>query len=144
MKSDVVVPEVGESVSSGILASWLKEDGETVSEGDELFELETDKATLAVPAPADGVLSIQVAEDTEVQVGQTVGVVDSEGQAAAARAPAPPQPTPPPQPTTPARKPPGARARTTSTVFLRPCGASSPRTTSMSQQSPAAARAGAS
>lgn len=83
MKSDVVVPEVGESVSSGILASWLKEDGETVSEGDELFELETDKATLAVPAPADGVLSIQVAEDTEVQVGQTVGVVDSEGAAAA-------------------------------------------------------------
>jgi 2-oxoglutarate dehydrogenase E2 component (dihydrolipoamide succinyltransferase) len=82
MKSDVVVPEVGESVSSGILASWLKEDGEKVSEGDELFELETDKATLAVPAPADGVLSIQVAEDTEVQVGQTVGVVDSEGQAA--------------------------------------------------------------
>lgn len=82
MKSDVVVPEVGESVSSGILASWLKADGETVSEGDELFELETDKATLAVPAPADGVLSIQVAEDTEVQVGQTVGVVDSEGQAA--------------------------------------------------------------
>ncbi len=81
MKSDVVVPEVGESVSSGILASWLKEDGETVSEGDELFELETDKATLAVPAPADGVLSIQVAEDTEVQVGQTVGVVDSEGTA---------------------------------------------------------------
>ncbi|NBF39382.1 MAG: dihydrolipoamide succinyltransferase, partial [Spirochaetes bacterium] len=82
MKSDVVVPEVGESVSSGILASWLKENGETVSEGDELFELETDKATLAVPAPADGVLSIQVGEDTEVQVGQTVGVVDSEGQAA--------------------------------------------------------------
>ena len=81
MKSDVVVPEIGESVSSGILASWLKEDGEKVSEGDELFELETDKATLAVPAPADGVLSIQVAEDTEVQVGQTVGVVDSEGAA---------------------------------------------------------------
>ena len=83
MKSDVVVPEVGESVSSGILASWLKEDGETVSEGDELFELETDKATLAVPAPADGVLTIQVAEDTEVQVGQTVALVDSEGGGAA-------------------------------------------------------------
>jgi 2-oxoglutarate dehydrogenase E2 component (dihydrolipoamide succinyltransferase) len=81
MKSEVVVPEVGESVSSGILASWLKEDGEAVSEGDELFELETDKATLAVPAPADGVLSIQVPEDTEVQVGQTVAVVDSEGAA---------------------------------------------------------------
>jgi 2-oxoglutarate dehydrogenase E2 component (dihydrolipoamide succinyltransferase) len=79
MKNEVVVPEVGESVSSGILASWLKENGEQVSEGDELFELETDKATLAVPSPADGVLSIQVEEDTEVQVGQTVAVVDSEG-----------------------------------------------------------------
>lgn len=78
MKNDVVVPEVGESVSSGILASWLKEDGETVAEGDELFELETDKATLSVPAPTDGVLSIHVAEDTEVQVGQTVAVVDTE------------------------------------------------------------------
>ena len=83
MKSDVVVPEVGESVSSGILASWLKQNGEAVSEGDELFELETDKATLAVPAPAGGVLSIQVPEDTEVQVGQTVAVVDSEGAAGA-------------------------------------------------------------
>ncbi|NBB91349.1 MAG: 2-oxoglutarate dehydrogenase complex dihydrolipoyllysine-residue succinyltransferase [Spirochaetes bacterium] len=82
MKSDVVVPEVGESVSSGVLASWLKTEGETVSEGDELFELETDKATLAVPSPADGVLSIKVSEDTEVEVGQTVGIVDSEGAAA--------------------------------------------------------------
>lgn len=81
MKTDVVVPEVGESVSGGILASWLKEDGESVAEGDELFELETDKATLSVPAPADGVLSIQVGEDTEVQVGQTVAAVDTEGAA---------------------------------------------------------------
>jgi len=86
MKTEVVVPEVGESVSSGILASWLKEDGETVAEGDELFELETDKATLSVPAPADGVLSIQVEEDTEVQVGQAVAVVDTEGGGTAAGA----------------------------------------------------------
>ncbi|MFP3959483.1 MAG: 2-oxoglutarate dehydrogenase complex dihydrolipoyllysine-residue succinyltransferase, partial [Spirochaetaceae bacterium] len=81
MKSEVKVPEVGESVTSGILAGWLKEDGETVSEGEELFELETDKATLAVPAPADGVLSIQVSEGTEVEVGRTVAVVDTEAAA---------------------------------------------------------------
>ncbi|MFW5784401.1 MAG: lipoyl domain-containing protein, partial [Spirochaetota bacterium] len=49
---DIEVPEIGESISSGILAAWLKEDGETVDEGEEIFELETDKATLGVPSPA--------------------------------------------------------------------------------------------
>lgn len=83
MKQEVQVPEVGESVSSGILASWLKQSGEMVEEGEELFELETDKATLAVPSPADGVLTIQVDEDTEVEVGQVVASIDTEAQATA-------------------------------------------------------------
>ena len=78
MKHEVQVPQIGESISSGLLATWLKQDGDTVAEGDELFELETDKATLAVPSPAAGVLSIQVKEDSEVQVGQVVAAVDSE------------------------------------------------------------------
>ena len=78
MKQEVQVPQIGESVSSGILATWLKNDGASVAEGDELFELETDKATLAVPSPVAGVLRIQVEEGTEVQVGQTVAEVDTE------------------------------------------------------------------
>ena len=57
--TDVVVPNVGESISSGILTSWLKQEGELVQEGDNLFELETDKATLEIPAPTAGVLHIQ-------------------------------------------------------------------------------------
>ena len=81
MKEDVQVPEVGESVSSGILATWLKQSGEMVEEGDELFELETDKATLAVPSPVGGVLTIQVEEDTEVEVGQVVASIDTEASA---------------------------------------------------------------
>lgn len=74
--TEIQVPEIGESVSSGILAAWLKHDGDSVAEGDEIFELETDKATLSVPSPAAGALRIAVAEGEEVEVGQVVGTVD--------------------------------------------------------------------
>jgi len=82
MKQEVQVPEVGESVSSGILATWLKNSGDQVSEGEDLFELETDKATLSVPSPVSGVLETQAAEGDEVEIGQTVAVVDTEKSAA--------------------------------------------------------------
>jgi 2-oxoglutarate dehydrogenase E2 component (dihydrolipoamide succinyltransferase) len=73
MKEDVLVPSVGESITSGILTSWIKKEGEQVEEGDDLFELETDKATVAVPAPADGILHILIGEGQEVEIGQVVG-----------------------------------------------------------------------
>lgn len=76
MKIDVVVPEVGESISSGILSAWLKEDGQYVEEGEELYELETDKTTLSVPASASGIINVQVPEDEEVEVGQVVGFIE--------------------------------------------------------------------
>jgi 2-oxoglutarate dehydrogenase E2 component (dihydrolipoamide succinyltransferase) len=81
MKHEIQVPEVGESVSGGILATWFKSSGDQIAEGEEIFELETDKATLAVPAPASGVLSIEIAEDNEVEVGQTVAYVETEAAA---------------------------------------------------------------
>jgi len=89
MKQAVEVPQVGESVSSGILATWLKADGDFVREGEELFELETDKATMAVPAPAAGVLKILVQVDEEVSVGAVVGEVDTEAAPPAADGEAP-------------------------------------------------------
>ena len=73
---ELVVPEIGESVTSGILAAWLKNDGDQVSEGEELFELETDKATLAVPSPGTGVLRVTVQEGAEVEVGQVVASIE--------------------------------------------------------------------
>ena len=73
MAVDIKVPSAGESVTEGVLARWLKKDGERVSSGDPVLELETDKATMEVPAPADGVLKIRVQEGKTVQVGAIVG-----------------------------------------------------------------------
>ncbi|TVQ23392.1 MAG: 2-oxoglutarate dehydrogenase complex dihydrolipoyllysine-residue succinyltransferase [Spirochaetaceae bacterium] len=82
MKKEIAVPEIGESISSGILAAWLKDDGATVAEGEEIFELETDKATLGVPSPAAGVLHRGASEGDEVEVGQVVGSIDTESSEA--------------------------------------------------------------
>jgi 2-oxoglutarate dehydrogenase E2 component (dihydrolipoamide succinyltransferase) len=84
MKEDVLVPSVGESITSGILTSWIKKEGEQVEEGEDLFELETDKATVAVPAPADGTLHILIEEGQEVEIGQVVGDLTVEEGAPAA------------------------------------------------------------
>jgi len=73
----ITVPSVGESITEGTLARWLKADGSLVQPGDPLFELETDKASSVVPAPAAGVLKIGVAEGQNVTIGATVGTIDS-------------------------------------------------------------------
>jgi 2-oxoglutarate dehydrogenase E2 component (dihydrolipoamide succinyltransferase) len=73
MAVEIKVPPVGESITEGILSRWHKKDGATVRAGESLFELESDKATQDVPAPADGVLSITVAEGTKVLIGSVVG-----------------------------------------------------------------------
>jgi len=110
VKLEIKIPSVGESVTRGIISSWLKKDGESVEEGGDLLELETDKATVTVPAPATGVVSISVAAGTEVAIGQVIGSIDTEAKAAAAPTPAPvarPAPAPAPKP---AEKPAAAPA----------------------------------
>jgi len=89
MSVEIKVPSAGESVTSGLLATWLKEDGATVAEGEELFEFETDKATIAVPAPAAGVLKHAAAAGSEVEVGRVVGEIVT-GAAVSSAAVAPP------------------------------------------------------
>ncbi len=90
MSVEIKVPSAGESVTSGLLAAWLKEDGATVAEGEELFEFETDKATIAVPAPAAGVLKQLAAAGTDVEVGRVVGeIVTTAGAAGTSAAGAP-------------------------------------------------------
>ncbi len=83
MKHDVSVPSVGESVSQGVLASWLRKEGEWVEQGEDLFELETDKASMAVPSPASGVLTVQAQEGDEISVGQVVATLDDEAKPSA-------------------------------------------------------------
>lgn len=79
MNYDVVVPELGESINEGILVQWLKKNDEYIEQGEELFELETDKATLSVPSPASGIVNILVEEGMDVTVGQVVARI-IEGQ----------------------------------------------------------------
>ena len=84
MKHQVEVPAVGESVAGGILATWFKHDGELVKEGEDLFELETDKATLPVPAPVSGVVTIKIQVDQEVEIGAVVAEIDTDAAPAPA------------------------------------------------------------
>src|SRR6185437_8236134 len=86
MATEIKVPTLGESVTEATVARWLKQPGDTVAMDDPLVELETDKVTLEVNAPAAGTLSeVLVAEGANVGVGAILGVI---GEGAAKVAPA--------------------------------------------------------
>ena len=77
MAVEIKVPAAGESVTEGMVASWLKAEGEWVQQDEPVVTLETDKATIEVPAPASGVLSrILHAAGETVRVGEVLGVID--------------------------------------------------------------------
>ncbi|MFC1610261.1 2-oxoglutarate dehydrogenase complex dihydrolipoyllysine-residue succinyltransferase [Myxococcota bacterium] len=86
---EVKVPEVGESITEGLLAEWHKGTGEVVQTDDPLFELETDKVTMTVSAEAAGRLTTNVAAGTTVIVGQVIASIDTD----AAEEKRPDQPT---------------------------------------------------
>jgi 2-oxoglutarate dehydrogenase E2 component (dihydrolipoamide succinyltransferase) len=87
MKTEVKVPSVGESITTGVIVSWIKHNGDQVQQGDNLFELETDKAVLEIPSPGAGTLEILVEEGTEVSIGQAVALLDSQEAAGPSAAP---------------------------------------------------------
>ena len=87
MATDVLMPQMGESIFEGTITKWLKKPGDKVNRDEPLFEISTDKVDAEIPAPAAGVLKeIKVKEGATVQVNTVVGVIDAEG-AAAAKAP---------------------------------------------------------
>lgn len=74
--SEIKVPEMGESITEGTVSKWVVKEGDTVSQGDVLLELETDKVNLEISAEEDGVVeSITKQEGETVQVGESVGVI---------------------------------------------------------------------
>ena len=80
MATEVILPRLGQGMESGTIVRWLKSEGEAVTKGEPLFELDTDKVTQEVEAEAAGVLlKIAVAEG-EVPVGQTVAFIGAEGE----------------------------------------------------------------
>ena len=80
MSTEVKVPAVGESISTGVVSVWHKKSGEQVSAGDPLFTLETDKVSTEINAEKDGVLQTLVAEGAEVKIGDIVATIE-EGSA---------------------------------------------------------------
>src|ERR1700751_1137097 len=100
MPTDVVMPQMGESIFEGTITKWLKKPGDKVQRDEPLFEISTDKVDAEIPAPATGVLQeIKVSEGNTVQVNTVVGVI-GEGTGASAPAPAKPAPAPPAAPPT--------------------------------------------
>ena len=94
MPTDVIMPQMGESIFEGTITKWLKKPGETVQRDEPLFEISTDKVDAEIPSPAAGVLSeIKIAEGTTVQINTVVGVIAESG-AAAAPTPTAPQAVP--------------------------------------------------
>lgn len=88
MPTNVIMPSLGLTQDTGKVLKWLKAEGETVTKGDPLIEIETDKVTVEIEAPASGVLArIQAAAGDEVPVGQPIAVILAPGESL----PAPPQ-----------------------------------------------------
>ncbi len=87
MPTDVVMPQMGESIFEGTITKWLKKAGEKVQRDEPLFEISTDKVDAEIPAPASGILQeIKVSEGNTVQVNTVVGVI-GDGAGASTSAP---------------------------------------------------------
>ena len=90
MATEIRVPTLGESVTEATVARWLKQPGEAVARDEPVVELETDKVTLEVPAPAAGTIGeIIAAEGTNVPVGAVLATIADGVAAAAAPHPSP-------------------------------------------------------
>jgi pyruvate dehydrogenase E2 component (dihydrolipoamide acetyltransferase) len=111
MPTDVIMPQMGESIAEGTITRWMKKVGDTVKRDEPIFEISTDKVDAEIPSPAAGVLlEIKVPEGQTVAINTVVARIGEAGeQPAAAPQPAAPAPTPAPQPEAkPAAAPPPA------------------------------------
>jgi pyruvate dehydrogenase E2 component (dihydrolipoamide acetyltransferase) len=110
--TDVVMPQMGESIVEGTLTRWLKKPGDKVERDEPLFEISTDKVDTEIPSPSAGVLTeVLVQEGTTVAINSIVARIGEPGSAPAPAAAAAPQaeapaPPPPPAPAAPAPPPP--------------------------------------
>src|ERR1700690_2272165 len=88
MAKDVIMPALGMAQETGVLVNWLKQDGESVAKGEPLMEIETDKVTVEIEAPASGILGGVLAHAGDVvPVGQTIAWILSPGESLPASSP---------------------------------------------------------
>jgi pyruvate dehydrogenase E2 component (dihydrolipoamide acetyltransferase) len=84
MATEVIMPQMGESIFEGTITKWLKKVGDTVAKDEPLFEISTDKVDAEIPSPVAGTLTeIKVTEGTTVQINTVVALVGAAGEAAA-------------------------------------------------------------
>lgn len=76
MPVNIVVPSFGESITEGTIAQWLKKPGDAVKQDEIILEIESEKATQGIPAPATGVLRIEKKDGDRVEVGAVIGTID--------------------------------------------------------------------
>ncbi len=89
MAKNVIMPALEMAQESGVLVNWLKKEGESVTKGEPLMEIETDKVTVEIEAPASGILrGILAHEGDKVPVGQTIAWILAPGEALPADVPA--------------------------------------------------------
>jgi pyruvate dehydrogenase E2 component (dihydrolipoamide acetyltransferase) len=118
MPTEIIMPQMGESIVEGTITKWLKKPGDKVQRDEPLFEISTDKVDAEIPAPASGVLQeIKVTEGTTVGVNTVVGTIAADGEAVT-------KPAAPAKPAPQAEKPAESSAGTSPAV----AGPSRPRT----------------
>jgi len=88
MPTNITVPSIADSITSGVISKWHKKDGDFVNRDEELLDLETDKVTMPILAPEAGVLKRSATEGDTVNVGQVIGSIEA-GSAGASSKPAP-------------------------------------------------------
>ena len=88
MPTDVVMPQMGESITEGTITKWLKKPGDTIQRDEPLFEISTDKVDAEIPSPSAGTLKeIKIAEGATVQINTVVATIDEDGSASTPAAP---------------------------------------------------------
>jgi len=98
MSTEVVMPQMGESIAEGTITKWLKKVGEHVDRDEPLFEISTDKVDAEIPSPAAGTLTeVRFKEGDTVEVNTVVAVLDGNQSSAAPSAPSVSEPAPPPK-----------------------------------------------
>src|SRR5262245_31491134 len=132
MPTDVIMPQMGESIAEGTITRWMKKVGDAVKRDEPIFEISTDKVDAEIPSPAAGVLlEIKVPEGQTVAINTVVARIGEAGEQPAAAAPAPaaqppaakaPEPAPPPPPPPAAPPPPSSDA----TGTMKPAAQAAP------------------
>src|SRR6266446_3921808 len=134
MATDVVMPQMGESIAEGTIVRWMKKVGESVERDEPLFEISTDKVDAEIPSPVAGVVTeIRAKEGETVPVNSVVAVIGAAGSAAAVT-PSQPGPVASPQPG------PFASPQPAPVTSSQPAPAAPPQPMSIPPSQPAAAQ----